>query len=186
MDAIFHSLGRALRAESWISENLSDGESGGVASFLRQKLSTWVRVETGTKIHVASAAQLFSPPEAFAFPDRPWNSELRHLEVLKPGDVKIRCNVPPTWRPLVNSLRVLAGRHWRDPLEEAAVYIATCQEVVSPDKDSHSTLLLTQPPFIWIMRAVPHTGGAKIINFSAFQKHSAITWRDSWRACCTK
>ena len=83
VDAIFHSLEGALRAESWISENL--GESEKVASFLRQKLSTWVRVETGTKIHVASAAEVFPPPEAvLAFAE---NSELRLLEVLKPGEL---------------------------------------------------------------------------------------------------
>ena len=86
VDAIFHSLEGALRAESWISENL--GESEQVASFLRQKLSTWVRVETGTKIHVASAAEVFPPPEAvFAFPESPWNSKLSFLEVLKPGEL---------------------------------------------------------------------------------------------------
>ena len=83
MDAIFHSLESALRAESWISGNLRESEEA--VSFLRQKLSTWVRVETGTKIHVASAAEVFPPPEAvLAFAE---NSELRLLEVLKPGEL---------------------------------------------------------------------------------------------------
>ena len=70
----------------------------------------------------------------------------------------------------MNSLRALAGQHWRHPLEETAVYIASRQEISSPGRDCHSTLLLTQPPFTWILRAVPHRegAGAGIISFFSF------------------
>ena len=164
--AIFNSLGNALREEGWLGIRCSDNNNRG--SFLRQKQSTWVRVETGLQVDVAVTSELFPPPEA-AFTDRSWNSEVRLLEVLQPGEVKIKCNIPPSWRPLLNSMRALAGRRWWHCPEEAAVYVASRQASAPPENSVHASLLLAQPPFIWIIRAAPTLRGAnKMIHFFSF------------------
>ena len=169
VDGMLNSLESALRAESWIGARRSDGERGEVASFLRQKLTTWVRVETGMQVNVALASELFPPPEAaFELPGRPFNSTMCLMEVLQPGEVKIRCNVPPMWRPLLNSMRALAGRHWRHSAEDATIFMASRQAVALPGNSIHATLLLTQPPFVWVMQAVSTVGGARVVHFFSF------------------